>query len=362
MMTTHFVAAVPESPEFESMCAQKSGAYSAHPASQKQYIQCDQFGKAFVHSCPTGTIFTENMACEQEAHLLPTLSQLNFAQSAYGGLAAAPSMMAIQREEPVMDSPEWKHMCKENRVSNDIEGMFFVAHPQDVHHYIQCDEHGRAFLKMCPGSTVFTENMACEQSAHLLPKGLRGAMHLDVGLRVPQFNARCESLLGKANVIYFVHPQRGDQFIQCDSVGNAFLKTCPSGLLFGLDDECVFPHQINQINAAESSSSPYSTNQQPAAPETPAPAPAPAPSYTQPETTTQAPYQQTQTEQTEAPAPAPAAPAYKQPESSSSYGKVQSNDGDSVSVGVMRSNFMQVRAKRAQMLDKIKSMKKKVGV
>jgi hypothetical protein len=28
----------------------------------------------------------------------------------------------------------------------------------------------------------------------------------------------------------------------------------------------------------------------------------------------------------------------------------------------MRSNFMQVRAKRAQMLDKIKSMKKKVGV
>jgi len=142
-------------------------------------------------------------------------------------------------------------------------GAWYLAHPNVNTMYIQCDAFGKAFLRTCPVNTIFTENMACEKQAdHLLARGSHVSLNLDIGQRVPQFNAQCQQLMGTLNVVYFAHPQRADQFIQCDGVGNAFLKTCQAGTVFSSDFECVFPLST----PSQLSSSPYSTNQQLMAP------------------------------------------------------------------------------------------------
>jgi len=217
--------------------------YVKHPSSTRNYIQCSEFGKAFVKHCPAGTIFTDNMACEKVNSLLPNLKMLAHSAPAYGGAA-----LQWAPEQRALEASEFKHMC-----SAGI-GMFYVAHPQSAINYIQCDNFGKAFVKTCAAGTIFTENMVCEKAGHLVAKGLR-AMNLDIGLRVNQFDARCMSLLGTANVVYFAHPQNANKFIQCDHVGNAFLKTCPVGTVFGVDNECVFGESFAQAAPAADYSS-----------------------------------------------------------------------------------------------------------
>jgi hypothetical protein len=234
------VELVRPAPEFNDLCVSKHVAlglavfYMPHPTENKKYVQCDEFGKAFLKSCPMSTIFTENMACEKVDHLLPNLKSMAITPTtAYGQQVGLTAEMSTE-------APQFENLCMSNKQMG--VAIFYVAHPSDNTKYIQCDEFGKAFLKTCTFGTIFTENMACEKVYdHMMSLMRIPKLSIDVGEELPQFEQQCSSQAPQGAVVFYMpYPDHKDWFIQCDMLGRAFLKKCPSGTVFGADMECVF--------------------------------------------------------------------------------------------------------------------------
>jgi hypothetical protein len=257
-------------PEFQHLCKRVGLAgltlfYKPHPVNQRQFIQCDDFGMSFLKTCPIGTIFTENMVCEKigELHAIMRQSAPIVAPAVpYGSttlMQSAPIFTPTETEMMMPESPEFKHMCVS--ATNKMESSslnFYVAHPTDKTKYIQCDEVGRAFLKMCPTQTIFTDNLTCEKVGELheiwnmkkqpvlsavAPPIVEPAPVVVPVVPAPvaewsqesmKFRSTCRAHrgVGMKQMFYLAHPERNDWFIQCDETGRAFVKTCMSGTIF----------------------------------------------------------------------------------------------------------------------------------
>jgi hypothetical protein len=304
-----------ESPEFKKECetkrlTSKGLFYIAHPTSRTQYIQCDESNRAFVRTCPIGTVFTENLACERigeeiqrvETVVKPVV-QLDAAaiKTGYGSVPQQDVFVAPKVEVPlpvvpvgeqsVAESVEFRKECETRRLTH--QGVFFIAMPTSRSQYIQCDELNRAFVRTCPVGTVFTENLACErigeQVKSVVVEQVRPIVTVVQDVKtpvvevvpvIPTYNARvqqdvvvaekvvdlpkvvevvtmpahlssvetvvesasvesveyrreCESKRTTLKGVFFIPlPTNRSQYIQCDEVNRAFIRTCPLGTVF----------------------------------------------------------------------------------------------------------------------------------
>jgi len=136
--------------------------YMAHPTKRDWYIQCDAFGKAFVHQCPAMTVFSENLACERPSGIV---AKQQITGAGYGNVQQNMNLMesssvVVAQVESVKESPEFMHMCAQARTQGRL--AFYMPHPASAHMFIQCDEFGKAFARICPTGTWFSENAVCE--------------------------------------------------------------------------------------------------------------------------------------------------------------------------------------------------------
>lgn len=150
----------------------KKTFYFTFPTSNKLYVQCDLNGKGFLRACPKNTVFTSNLACEQDQPsaqkravkhtkpLLTILSGLNNNQSSpIAKRQAGPDSIT---NEWFGQSPEYDYLCAgKTELMNEM--VFYMPHPTEKETYIQCDRDGKASLRYCQIDEHFTENLICEK-------------------------------------------------------------------------------------------------------------------------------------------------------------------------------------------------------
>jgi hypothetical protein len=289
VQTIQTIEVIVEAPEFRQLCVGKNayGAqvstvfYVPHPTDRTKYIQCDEFGRAFLKQCPVNTVFTGNLVCEKinEIHTIETVSVqqdrpvLQQQTAAYGGEVVRPVVnfdipVQQQVEDDGVEAPEFRQLCQNHNsygVSTSLT-VFYIPHPTKQTSYIQCDDFGRSFLKNCPANTVFTQNLVCENIENLLPieskpvvtevrqldqqHGAYGAapsFSLDITpvqtiqtaeviVEAPEFKQLCLTRnsygVQTSSVFYVAHPTDRTKYVQCNEFGTAFLKQCPSGTWF----------------------------------------------------------------------------------------------------------------------------------
>jgi len=273
-----------EAPEFNSLCTSHTIFYFSHPTDRNLFIQCDDFGKAFLKQCPTGLVFTANLACEDPANLLhptPVAASMDtpaIVSTAYGTVPHVHQDVVVGHTEIFQEAPEFKELCMtKNTYGAQVSTVFYVPHPTKQSFYIQCDQFGRSFLKECPAGTIFTLNLACENvnDLHAIEKEtvpVRPQLDQTVGTygTAPVFAAEASSItqssveivqeapefkelcLSKnaygaqvSTVFYVQHPTNRNMYIQCDQFGRAFLKSCPIGTVFTVRMTCE--HDIGEV-------------------------------------------------------------------------------------------------------------------
>jgi len=160
-------------PSLRNMCAERKNGvvfYLPHPTKQSFYIQCDQYGHAFLKECPAGTIFTQNLVCENinDLHTITqSIETKPLFDQTVGSYGAAPVFAADQTNivstavNTFTEAPEFNGMCSNSHT-------FFFRHPTERTWYIQCDEFGKAFVGQCPSGLVFTSNLVCENPLNLI--------------------------------------------------------------------------------------------------------------------------------------------------------------------------------------------------
>jgi acid stress-induced BolA-like protein IbaG/YrbA len=289
----------PLEPEYQRLCLDKKGYasvfYLPHPTRQSWYIQCDEFGQGYLKECPAGTIFTLNLVCENINDLHPVEEKRTIVQpqmdTVVGSYNTAPVFAAdtttsieATRVEVIHEAPEFQELCLSKRSRSDYGSaatVFYLPHPNKQSWYIQCDEHGRAFIKDCPAGTVFTLNLVCEKigELHAVEQQTVVQPQLDnvhtssygsapvattyssssytsapvapvVSLDAPTYTETVipenpefrELCLSKRSagvaVFYLQHPQRQTSYIQCDEFGRSFVKDCPANTIFTLNLVC----------------------------------------------------------------------------------------------------------------------------
>jgi hypothetical protein len=272
--------------------------YLPHPTRRSFYIQCDEHGGAFLKECPQGTIFTLNLVCEDVNNLHPIETKpaevpaQMIAQDQHTGsygqvptFQQEPSALVSTRVEIRTEAPEFRSLCETRRREGGV-GVFYLQHPTDRHLYIQCDEHGEAYLRQCLQGLVFTHNLVCENPDNIIeatqtpvaaqlvqadttpivqsgygtaavveqPAKLLAADNVvEVLIRdAPEFKEMCATVRqGNQGVFYLPHPNKQSLYIQCDEFGRAFLKECPVNTIFTANLVC---EDVNNIHIVEKAS------------------------------------------------------------------------------------------------------------
>jgi hypothetical protein len=261
-----------EAPEFRAQCeSQRSisrvGFYLPHPIDRSLFIQCDEFGNAFVHSCPQDLIFTASFTCRREGEDAESTIEMRPPQplvmsgptlSTYQSGSISSTILLTPADltdtvESSQEAPEFANACR-NKIQSGVL-VFYIKHTSDESKYIQCDEFGKAFLKQCPSGLVFSERLGCarkeqiEQAVVEASQELKKSNSLDAGLIVGnadlglaeslEFKHLCTSKpvdngYGSIvnNAFFLPHPFNNMLYIQCDEFGRAFLRQCQFGTVF----------------------------------------------------------------------------------------------------------------------------------
>ncbi|XP_052057750.1 uncharacterized protein LOC127698375 [Mytilus californianus] len=179
--------------------------YYPHPRDQTKFLQCDVFGRMFVVQCPAGEIYNQATTT-----------------------CIKPQTTTLQTTNTGMQNP-----CTAANINN---GKIYFSVATDSHQFIECDLNGNANVLTCPSQLLWDENrLSCVyqfQSGVLVttpnPNGGLG------GVANP-----CRG--SSTSRQFFSHPD-ATKFIQCDIAGNAFVLTCPSGLVWNqFSTTCVSP-------------------------------------------------------------------------------------------------------------------------
>jgi len=168
--------------------------YYAVPGDVSKFVQCDALGRAYVVQCPAGLAFNlASNSCQQQQAIIPvTQAPVNTPCTA----------QAIQA------------------------GTIYFPYPGDNGKFYECTGINQVSVLQCPNNLVWDSGrMACIYRAGTT------IVNPTVYPNTVQFNNPCTpQQLGGAHY-YFAHPDP-TKFIQCDNAGEAFVVSCPSGLVW----------------------------------------------------------------------------------------------------------------------------------
>ncbi|XP_065063929.1 chitin-binding domain protein cbd-1-like [Rhopilema esculentum] len=174
----------------------KYPGHYAYPKSCEKFIQCDAHGNAFIMPCAPGTVFNPYISvCVHKNKY----SCGAYKPGYYGG-----------------KHPYHGYLCKR-------PGHY--AHPYSCTKFVQCDNHGNAFVKHCSYGTVFNPYIQVCDHPYNYPKCgyYKHGYKKDYGYKKGPCAYRHGALLPyKPNCHYFIH---------C-SHGIGYVKACPSNLVW----------------------------------------------------------------------------------------------------------------------------------
>lgn len=168
--------------------------YYAVPGDASKFVQCDVLGRAYVVQCPAGLVYNQ-------------------------------ATTSCQAPQPVTQAPVVVNTpCTAQALQ---QGQVYFPYPGDKTKFYECTGIGQVQVLQCPNGLVWdTTRVACVYAA-----GTSTVLQPTVFPQTQPFNNPCTTQQLSGNHYYFAHPDP-TKFIQCDNAGQAFVVSCPSGLVW----------------------------------------------------------------------------------------------------------------------------------
>ncbi|KAK3102028.1 hypothetical protein FSP39_008215 [Pinctada imbricata] len=189
--------------------------YFAHPRDTSKFIQCDAMGQMYIIQCPENTIFSS---------------------------ATRSCVAPVTTAAPV--KTDGSNPCT---AQNLAAGNNYFAIKNDPSHFIECGPDGLVNILPCPDRLVWDETRySCVYKSTLAggarPTSSTGDL-TSAGLKNP-----CDGQHITANhSLFFSHPDPS-KFIECGIAGDAYVLTCPSGLIWNqYNTTCVSPYASSLV-------------------------------------------------------------------------------------------------------------------
>ncbi|XP_021351567.1 uncharacterized protein LOC110449195, partial [Mizuhopecten yessoensis] len=124
---------------------------------------------------------------------------------------------------------------------NIAKGNLYFSIAGDPHRFIECDLNGNANILTCPSMLNWDESrLSCVYAftqVNPTPNPSASSGSLNTGAANP-----CRGQTVTPAGLFFSHPDP-NKFIQCDIAGDAYVLTCPSGLVWNeYSTTCVSPY------------------------------------------------------------------------------------------------------------------------
>ncbi|KAL4227026.1 hypothetical protein ACF0H5_015002 [Mactra antiquata] len=172
--------------------------YFAHPSDSTKFIKCGSNSRMYVVQCPPGELYNQGSS----------------------------SCGAKVVEPPVVDELAKYGVLNPCTYQNEVDGQIYFGLLNYPHKFIQCEPNGNAQVMDCPAQTSWDESkLSCVYPKDVTPGGSAPFAPL-IGYVNP-----CTEEAIAANVLFFSHADP-NKFIQCDLEGNAFVQSCPAGLVW----------------------------------------------------------------------------------------------------------------------------------
>ncbi|XP_076470817.1 uncharacterized protein LOC143300774 [Babylonia areolata] len=201
----------------------KSGqgrVYYTVPGDASKFVQCDVLGRAYVVQCPTGLVYNQaTTSCQAPLPVTQT-----------------PSVV-------VSTSP-----CTAQALQ---QGQVYFPYPGDSAKFYECTGVGQVQVLQCPQGLVWDgSRIACVYAAGAGAGA--GVVVQPTAFPTSQpFTNPCTAQQLAGNHYYFAHPDP-TKFIQCDNTGQAFVNSCPSGLVWNQYSEVCSSAFAQNVRQRES--------------------------------------------------------------------------------------------------------------
>ncbi|XP_062568542.1 uncharacterized protein LOC134230718 [Saccostrea cucullata] len=193
-----------------------SQVFYPHPNDNTKFIQCNALGEMYIIQCPSGKLYNPaTVSCVSR----------NFIPHGTGGGQITVALGS--------------NPCTQQNIAR---GNLYFAIAGDTHKFIECDLLGNANQLTCPSLLVWDQTrLSCVysfQSGQPLPTPNTAILPSTGVTTNPCKNA----VVTTGNSQFFSHPDPS-KFIQCDIAGDAYVLSCPSGLVWNeFSTTCVSPY------------------------------------------------------------------------------------------------------------------------
>ncbi|XP_071110002.1 chondroitin proteoglycan 2-like [Haliotis cracherodii] len=181
--------------------------YFPHPTDNTKFLQCDNIGQMYIIQCPSGLTYNSaTTSCRS-----PVVPQVT------------PAATTITSGS-----------CTK---ANYAAGLIYFAIPNINTKFIECGPNGGATILSCPSMLIWNQaRRACEYATTagvvVTPPPTVGPVTVTgPGTGTGTGTNPCLSKQAAAGKLYFPHPDI-HKFIQCDNNGDAFVGSCPGGLIW----------------------------------------------------------------------------------------------------------------------------------
>eukprot|EP00794_Sanderia_malayensis_P019438 gene19438-21363_t len=187
-----------------------------YPWNCNYFVQCDDFGKAFLRPCAKGTLFDPRIGNCNHANMV---NCNNWGWGLWG--------------KYIIYNKCYKH------------GPGYYPDPYNCNKFIQCDNFGKGFHMTCPTGLHFNPKYSvCDW-----PRNVNCIYQHYGGYNYNPFygpHYLSYKLCVKGYPGYKPHPKSCNKFIQCDNFGKAFVHACPVGLNFNpKNNVCDYPANVS---------------------------------------------------------------------------------------------------------------------
>ncbi|XP_076454779.1 uncharacterized protein LOC143289621 [Babylonia areolata] len=226
-----------------SVCNPKALAnhqyYHAYPPDPTKFIQCDEWGGAFVMPCAPGTVWSQTaLTCIHGYAHNPTPT-LNTTPTP----TTTPDPTEASSTGPGTTTFNISSVCNPKALANH---QYYHAYPPDHTKFIQCDEWGRTFVMPCAPGTVWSQTaLTCIHGyAHnpvpapnttptptTTPDPTQ-ASSTGPGTTTFNISSVCNPKALANHQYYHAYPPDRTKFIQCDEWGGTFVMPCAPGTVW----------------------------------------------------------------------------------------------------------------------------------
>lgn len=186
--------------------------YFPHPTDNTKFLQCDNIGQMYIIQCPSGLTYNSaTTSCRS-----PVVPQVT----------------------PAATTTTSGSCTKANYAA----GLIYFAIPNINTKFIECGPNGGATILSCPSMLIWNQaRRACEYATTagvvvVTPPPTVKTVTVTLpgtgtGTGTGMGTNPCLSSQAAAGKLYFPHPDI-HKFIQCDNNGDAFVGSCPGGLIW----------------------------------------------------------------------------------------------------------------------------------